>query len=125
MNRQSDKPSDMMDAAEAKDQQMQKTWKPIVAGVLNIVCSIIHFFFIASFLSCVSNFTGRPPDAYALSIAIVAALFVCLEYTGGIYALARKRWGLALAGSIVATSFLWPLGIPAIVFTVLSKNEFN
>ena len=103
---------------------MEKTWKPIVAGGLNIVCSIIHCFFIASFLSCLSN-SMNVSLSESWGIVIVAAPFVCLEFIGGICALARKRWGLALASSIVAILFLWPLGIPAIVLTVLSKNEFE
>jgi len=45
---------------------------------------------------------------------------------GGIYALQRKIWGLALAGSIAAFfSPSWVLGVAAIVFTALSKNEFE
>jgi len=45
---------------------------------------------------------------------------------GGVYALQRKKWGLALVGSIAA--FFppkWILGIAAIVLTVLAREEFE
>jgi len=45
---------------------------------------------------------------------------------GGIYALLRKIWGLALAGSICALVGPWfVLGILAIIFVSLSKREFR
>jgi hypothetical protein len=44
---------------------------------------------------------------------------------GGIYALKRKVWGLALAGCICALIGPWILGIPAIIFVALGKNEFE
>jgi hypothetical protein len=59
--------------------------------------------------------------ALALPFAIVGILAI----VGGIYALRRKIWGLALAGSIAAFFPSWILGIAAIVFTALSKNEFE
>jgi len=48
-----------------------------------------------------------------------------LAIVGGVYALKRARRGWALTGSIVALFPSWPLGIAAIVFTILAKNEFE
>jgi|GEM_PF-2265649 hypothetical protein len=105
---------------------VKKTWMPIAAGILDIVCAIIHCFLIASFISCLNSVTGRSLTLNeCLVILIVAAPIVCLEYIGGVYALARKRWGLALATSIVALIFCWFLGIPSLILTILSKNEFK
>jgi hypothetical protein len=59
--------------------------------------------------------------ALALPFAVVGILAI----VGGIYALQRKIWGLALAGSIAAFFPSWILGIAAIVFIALSKNEFE
>jgi hypothetical protein len=59
--------------------------------------------------------------ALALPFAIVGILAI----VGGIYALRRKIWGLALAGSIAAFFPSWLLGIAAIVLTALSKKEFE
>jgi len=54
-----------------------------------------------------------------------------LALVGGIFALQRRRWGWALAGSIAAVfasipilRFL-PVGIVAIIFTAIAKDEFE
>jgi hypothetical protein len=45
---------------------------------------------------------------------------------GGISALQRRRWGLALAGGICALVPMQTLlGVLAIVFLAISKEEFN
>ena len=45
---------------------------------------------------------------------------------GGVYALRRRIWGLALAGSICALMGPWAiLGILAIIFVALGKSEFE
>ena len=62
-----------------------------------------------------------------LLLRIVAVPIVVLgivAIVGGVYAIQRKMWGLALAGSICATFLGWLLGIPAIIFTALSEKEF-
>jgi len=62
-------------------------------------------------------FTGL--IAIPLILAIVAIV-------GGIYALKRTEWGLALAGCICAIfSSGFPLGIAATVLVILGKNEFK
>jgi len=53
-----------------------------------------------------------------------AVMLGIISLLGGIYALKRNLWGLALAGSIFAFFYLPPLGMPAIVLTALSKKEF-
>ena len=54
---------------------------------------------------------------FGLSLEGIIAL------VGGVFALKRKAWGVALAGAICSMSFL--LGIPALVFLAMSKNEFK
>ena len=44
---------------------------------------------------------------------------------GGIYAVQRKNWGLALAGAFYAIVPMQILGILSIVFIALSKKEFE
>jgi magnesium-transporting ATPase (P-type) len=72
-----------------------------------------------------------PPDIHQfVQIAWGISAFFCLvaivlELLGGIYALRRQKWVLTLIGSIVAFLAFFPIGIPAIIFTVTSKNEFE
>jgi hypothetical protein len=117
--------------------KMEKTWMPTVAGILDIAAgalSLIGFFFL--FLGLLFFEASRStelmpgvPANIVLAIFLVMGLFyLCIDVLAivcGIYTLRRKKWGLALTGSIAAFFASWPLGIPAIVFTVMSKKEFE
>ena len=122
---------------------MEKTWKPTVTGILDIVAGAfslvgltllimgIAFFMITSATGGL-NLPGRLPMSVpmgpaALLVAIALPLLIAdvLAIIGGIYAIRRKKWGWALTGSIAALFAAWPLGIAAIVFTVMSQKEFE
>ena len=116
---------------------MEKTWKPTVAGILNIVSGALSLVMLAFVVIGVSVFmiaegTHMPgympamgPGLLSTAIAMPVLIADVLAIVGGIYALKRKIWGLALAGSIAALFASWPLGIAAIVFTVMSQKEFE
>ncbi len=113
---------------------MQKTWKPTVAGILDIVsgvCGLTGFLFLiigAIVSGFIPEITGMPLEFLRwilVAIAIPLALVSILALVGGIYAVQRKMWGLALAGSIAAFFGSSLLGIAAIVLTAISKNEFQ
>jgi hypothetical protein len=106
-----------------------KTWKPTAAGVLSILVGA----FICQFQ------TGKAVHAHsltwplAIAVAVTDAIGV-LAILGGISALRRKVWGLALAGAICAVfpphfygRLIWTpvLGVVAVVLVVLSKSEFS
>jgi hypothetical protein len=96
-----------------------KTWRPIAAGVLTIISGAMGVIGALGFLSL----PMYPDDiSYGATLFIVSMVVIM----GGVVALGRRTWGLALAGAILA---LWPgmiiLAIPAIVFTALSRAEFK
>jgi hypothetical protein len=108
------------------------TWMPLTAGILDIICGAWGLFF-----SILLMFIGRiivavaklPPAIGPISafMAIIFALLAILAIIGGVYALKRKIWGLALAGSIAAlfSPYFWLLAITSIVLTAMSKKEFD
>lgn len=115
---------------------MKKTWMPMTAGILDIICGA--FALIGGLVLVVVGTVGSGVLMYfgveippflpvALFSAIAAPVIIVgiLAIVGGVYALRRKKWGLALAGSIAAFFPSWLLGIAAIVLTILSKNEFE
>ena len=116
---------------------MEKTWKPTVAGILDIVAGAlslvgITFAFVGTLMLAAMGGADLPmgiPANLILVVVVMVAIFVIfadiLAIVGGTYALRRKKWGLALAGSIAAFFGSSPLGIAAIVLTALSKNEFE
>jgi hypothetical protein len=55
----------------------------------------------------------------------LGALVGALAIVGGVFALRKKHWGWALAGSIAGTLTFFPCGIPAIIFVSLGKPEFQ
>jgi hypothetical protein len=118
---------------------MENAWMPKVAGILDIVAGalgIFGSFFLVLWLAFVPYMVSGPGTEFHYFPMRIMMLFMLpwafimfaggvLAVVGGIYALKSKRWGLALAGSIGAFFASWPLGIPAIVFTVMSKKEFE
>jgi hypothetical protein len=61
----------------------------------------------------------------AFAVGIVFIILGMIAIVGGIYALRRTSWGLALAGSICALPAGLLLGILAIVFVIMGKDEFE
>ena len=59
------------------------------------------------------------------AIGLILALIGALAIVGGVYAIKKKHWAMALAGAIAATVTFFPCGIPAIIFVCLGKEEFS
>ena len=113
---------------------MERTAKPVVAGVFNIITGSLGLMgALAVFLLFVVLDIGVGyylvfPEfimAFILTVVIIVSLFSLLVLVSGLYALERKYWGLVLAGSIVAVFGFLPLGIPALVLIALSRDEFE
>ncbi len=56
---------------------------------------------------------------------VFLALLAILAVVGGVYALKKKHWGVALAGSIASIFTFFPCGVAAVVIMALAKAEFN
>jgi hypothetical protein len=118
---------------------MEKTWKPMVAGILDLVAGVLGFiagllvitgmafFAVFSTTGGMSGLQEYPPwlPMVVLFLIIPSIILNILAVIGGIYALRRRIWGLALAGSIAAIFSSFFLGIPSIIFTIQAKNEFE
>lgn len=129
---------------------MERTWKPTAAGILCIIAGSLSlvFLILSTLYLWVADFIfiwGANPgqesgvDAFLAGWWRVGIIAFILAIVGGIYALRRRKWGLALAGSIAVIVFggygiLAPLvpgvlfiglGILAIIFISLGKREFK
>jgi hypothetical protein len=108
---------------------------PVTAGILSIIAggfSLLGTIFLVLAFTAYYAVDGVPGLEYPISVvgtAIFAPFFLLsiVAIAGGIFALKRKFWGLALAGAICAvlTILAWPLGTAAIVLLALSKHEFS
>ena len=129
---------------ETTVQAGQKTWKPMVAGILDIVggvltilgsiALIIGIMFFIPVLRSVGPGPVPDMDSWMIpgileTILIIAAVYLLvvgiLPIIGGLFALKRKKWGLALVGSIAAIFGSTLFGILATIFTAISKDEFE
>ena len=116
---------------------MEETPKPIIAGSLSIFSGGVSLIgFIGLLIASIAlgwtaaDVTGWLPGMnIAMSILIIlCVLFLVtgmLALLGGIYAVQRKKWGLALFGSICALIPTFVLGLAAIILITLSKDEFE
>lgn len=108
--------------AKKKKQQQLKTWKPMAAGFFTVISASIAFGRSGdTMLAMVAPQLGLL-DATQLKAVLIALGVVAM--VGGIMALIRRSWGMALAVAIAATPLLTPLGALAVVWVVQSRQEF-
>jgi hypothetical protein len=88
-----------------------QTWKPTIAGSLTIAAGVLGLI------------VGTVLVTPLFMVGLVAIIISIVAVAGGLCALKRRAWGLALAGSICSI-WCW-VGIPAIVFIAFSKQEFS
>ena len=90
-------------------------WKSMTAGIL---CIIGGAFGVGAMAGC----------AMVPIWGVFAAPFIVLgvlAIIGGIYAIMRRLWILALIGAICAIVVAAPLGIVAVIFLAIGKSEFS
>ena len=122
--------------------EIKTTWKPPVAGIINIIVGIFNLLgifviivilvAISGGMLAISRVADLMPiwlsgfvEGVMIIIAFLLLIFSALPLIGGIYAVQRKNWGWALTGSIVAILSSTILGIASTVLVSLSKNEFE
>jgi hypothetical protein len=120
---------------------MEKTWKPTTAGILTIIggaigiclgALVILFGGLVGLGSTIAGALGEPAIVGILGnlagiIGTIGGGMIGLgavAIVGGIFALKRKLWGLALAGAICATLGSGVLGVLSIIFVSMGKKEF-
>jgi hypothetical protein len=120
---------------------MEKTWKPTTAGILNIITGALNALGAIGLIIAIIAIGNinimrfLPPEEtpfiaplmgtiliVLLVLSIIEAVFPII---GGTFALQRRKWGWALAGSIIAILGTFPLGVASTIFVAISKNEFE
>ena len=131
---------------------MERTWKPTVAGILSIVGGAMSIgrgvlALVLRILIPRADWEWWPeggrtwghgmPDIlqfwhgtgiFSTLMIAAGAVFITfgvIALIGGIHAIKRRQWGLALAGSILAIPGSGPLGVLALIFVSLGKKEFR
>ena len=112
--------------------------KPMIGGILLVVAAILS---IANWGYILAVFATDPTAAGFMSLipGLATLVYVCggifivlsiITLLGGIMALRRRMWGLALVGSILGLLIIGPVGVSsllsfiALIIIAISRNEF-
>lgn len=108
---------------------MTKTWKPTTAGILSIIAGAIQVIggLVVTAIGGAAGALESVPGMGVLAVIGIPLIIIgIVAIVGGVYALKRKIWGLALAGAICAVIGPWGiLGVLAIIFVAMGKGEFE
>lgn len=112
---------------------MNKTWKSQVGGILAIIGGVIGLLasmgilIAITVLNTIWSWGLLPINVVGILWIILVPMFICgvLAIIGGIFAVQRKKFGMALTGAIAALFPGWIFGLGAIVFTAISRDEFG
>ena len=116
----------MMTISDQAPLSTERSWKPTTAGILTLIAgalNVIVGILLIAVIEAVGFYTGF------LGLGAIGAPLIVIgvvSIVGGLFALQRKTWGIALTGAICA---LIPppviiLGILSIIFLALSRQEF-
>jgi len=110
----------------SEDQPAKKTWLSTAAGVLDIIDGCISLLVVVGLIVAIA-FVADEPDTLAIlvPIAVVFAVSAILAIVGGMCALQRKNWGMAVIGAIAACLPFSLLGIVALILTAVSRDQFR
>jgi len=103
---------------------IMKSWKPIASGILSIIAGMIGIgggglvALMGDFVSDSGGILGFEPLGVPTIILGVVALI------GGIFALRRRVWVMAVIGAVFAIPCMPVLGTLAIIFIALANEEF-
>ena len=109
---------------------MKRTTLPIVAGVMNIVIGSINLLGVIGVgiaIAVVWSQVGVDSTALTVLWIVFAVLLVFSlpSLIGGIHAIQRKNWAIALIGSIASFLTWFIIGLIPLILVILSKDEFG
>ena len=108
------------------EQPVKKTWLSTAAGVMDIIDGCFSLLVVFGLIVAIA-FVSDEPDTLAIlvPIAVVFAVKAILAIVGGMCALQRRSWGMAVTGAIAACLPFSLLGIVALILTALSRDQFR
>ena len=113
-------------AKRTEDQPAKKTWLSTTAGVLDMIDGCISLLVVVGLIVAIVFVADEPHTlAILVPIAVLFAVKTILSIVGGICALQRRVWGMAIIGAIAACVPLSIMGIAALILTALSRDEFR
>jgi hypothetical protein len=116
-------------AEMTRKQLAKKTWLSTTAGILDIVAgSLVPLSFvfpIAAMLLVMHEGGEVEADSGWFILPAFMVIGGILAIVAGILLLRRKKRATAIAGAVGATLTLSPVGIAALVLTIVARREFD
>lgn len=97
-----------------------------ISGILSIVTgslALIGFGILAVYM--LPNPNAQIILPIMLPVTFIVMLMGILAIIGGVYTLKKKVWRIALVGAIASIIILYPTGTLALVFLMMSEDEFK
>ncbi len=117
---------------------MEKTWKPttagiltIIAGSLGVISSIVIAVVGGAIAAGLKSIPAIPEIFGTVAIPAIGGIGIpriilgMVAILGGVYAVEKRKWRLALAGAICSLICVFFLGILAIIFVAMGRGEFG
>jgi hypothetical protein len=115
------------------EENVHKTAMPTIAGIFNIISGagrlvvIPVLFFAGYFMNMAPMFSYRPMRApvFLAAAAIILLVLGILAIVGGVFALQRRNFGMAMVGAVAALLPFNLLGLASVILLALSSKEFK
>jgi hypothetical protein len=127
---------------EQDQQPRQPSSKPLIAGILLIIAGLLGLFTWSSALAIDSSIIQNvlPADSpisveqlqsFLTTCGIIGAVLSIFTLAGGIVAMKRKAWGLAVIGGILGLFTIGPmllgsiLSLIGLILVAISRKDFQ
>ena len=106
----------------------------IIAGVMSLIGACVLFLIGVIAAGAITTAGVHDPTAARFAylpialfgpLALLCLVIGLLSVVGGVAAIRQRRFWMALVGGIAALFAFFPVGIPAIVLTVMAEREFE
>ncbi len=121
---------------------VQNTWKPITAGIFNIITGVLSGLGIIIIVIALTSidiwlflydavpaedipFVASLINSILIGLLILSIIHTVFPIAGGVFAIQRRKWGWSLAGSITAILTVFPLGVASTIFVAMARDEFK
>lgn len=127
---------------EQNEEKKTPSNKPLIAGIFLIIAGLLGLFTWSSALALDSSMIENvlPPESpitaeqlqsFLTTCGIIGCILSVFTLAGGIVAVKRKAWGLAIVGGILGLFTIGPallgsvISLLGLIFLVMSRKDFQ